>query len=180
MGGTVTAVSGNAEYSFTKPNHAAITLLAGLGVEGDVHAGVTVKHRSRVAQDPTRPNLRQVHLIHQELFAELGEAGFDVAPGDLGENITTGGIDLLGLSTGTLLRIGDDAVLEVTGLRNPCRQIDDFQNGLLKQVIGRDEAGNVVRKAGIMSVVVVGGVVRPGDGIKAEIPGGPHRPLVRV
>jgi MOSC domain-containing protein YiiM len=180
MSGTVTAVSSNGEYSFTKPNHAAIRLLAGLGVEGDVHAGVTVKHRSRVARDPTRPNLRQVHLIHEELFAELGAAGFAVAPGDLGENITTGGIDLLGLPTGTLLRIGDSTVLRVTGLRNPCRQIDGFQNGLLKQVIGRDEAGNTVRKAGIMSVVVEGGVVRPGDTIKAELPDGPHRPLERV
>jgi MOSC domain-containing protein YiiM len=180
MDGTVTAVSGNGEYSFTKPNHAAIRLLTGLGVEGDVHAGVTVKHRSRVAQDPTQPNLRQVHLIHEELFAEVGEAGFEVTAGGLGENITTRGIDLLGLPTGTLLRIGDDAVLEVTGLRNPCRQIDDFQNGLLKQVIGRDEAGNIVRKAGIMSVVIEGGVVCPGDTIKAELPDGPHRPLERV
>jgi MOSC domain-containing protein YiiM len=180
MDGIVTAVSGNGEYSFTKPNHPAITLLAGLGVEGDVHAGVTVKHRSRVARDPAQPNLRQVHLIHEELFAEVGEAGFDVTAGDLGENITTSGIDVLALPTGTLLRIGDAAVLEVTGLRNPCRQIDDFQNGLLKQVLGRDEAGNTVRKAGIMSVVVEGGVVRPGDTIKVELPAGPHRPLAPV
>lgn len=115
MSGIVTAVSSNGEYSFTKPNRDSITLLAGLGVEGDVHAGVTVKHRSRVAQDPTQPNLRQVHLIHEELFAEVGEEGFRVAPGELGENITTRGIDLLGLPVGTLLRIGDDAVLEVTG-----------------------------------------------------------------
>ncbi|MYS88753.1 MULTISPECIES: MOSC domain-containing protein [Streptomyces] len=180
MNGRVTAVSSNGEYSFTKPNRDSIRLLAGLGVEGDVHAGVTVKHRSRVAQDPTQPNLRQVHLMHEELFAELGEEGFKVAPGDLGENITTQGIDLLGLPTGTLLRIGDTAVVEVTGLRNPCLQIDTFQDGLLKRVVGRDEAGNVVRKAGIMSVVREGGVVRPGDAIEAELPTGPHRPLARV
>ncbi|MER6202009.1 MOSC domain-containing protein [Streptomyces sp. NPDC001586] len=180
MYGTVTAVSSNSEYSFTKPNRDSITLLAGLGVEGDIHAGVTVKHRSRVAQDPTQPNLRQVHLIHEELFAEVGAAGFDVSPGDLGENITTRGIDLLGLPVGTLLHIGDGAVLEVTGLRNPCLQIDNFQDGLLKQVVGRDEAGNVVRKAGIMCVVKEGSSVRPGDTIKAELPGGPHRPLERV
>ncbi|MDN3022694.1 MOSC domain-containing protein [Streptomyces sp. S.PB5] len=179
MSGTVTAVSSNAEYSFTKPNRESITLLAGLGVEGDVHAGVTVKHRSRVAQDPTQPNLRQVHLIHEELFAELGAEGFEVVAGDLGENITTRGIDLLGLPTGTLLRIGD-AVLEVTGLRNPCLQIDHFQDGLLKRVVGRDEAGNVVRRAGIMSVVRAGGAVRPGDAIAVELPSGPHRPLERV
>ncbi|OEU88190.1 molybdenum cofactor biosysynthesis protein [Streptomyces abyssalis] len=180
MSGMVTAVSSNGQYSFTKPNRGSITLLAGLGVEGDVHAGVTVKHRSRVAQDPTQPNLRQVHLIHEELFAEVGEEGFAVAPGELGENITTRGIDLLGLPAGTLLRIGDEAVLEVTGLRNPCLQIDNFQEGLLKQVVGRDEAGNVVRKAGIMSIVKEGGTVRPGDTIKAERPNGPHRALERV
>ncbi|MEV2211419.1 MOSC domain-containing protein [Streptomyces sp. NPDC050997] len=180
MSGLVTAVSSNGEYSFTKPNRDSVTLLAGLGVEGDVHAGVTVKHRSRIAQDPTQPNLRQVHLIHEELFAEVGAEGFNVVPGDLGENITTHGIDLHALPVGTLLRIGDDAVLEVTGLRNPCLQIDNFQDGLLKQVVGRDEAGNVVRKAGIMSVVKEGGTVRPGDTIQAELPSGPHRPLERV
>ncbi|MET9869870.1 MOSC domain-containing protein [Streptomyces sp. NPDC006386] len=180
MSGRVTAVSSNGEYSFTKPNRDSITLLAGLGVEGDVHAGVTVKHRSRVAQDPTQPNLRQVHLMHEELFAEVAEDGFEVAPGQLGENITTAGVDLLGLPTGTLLRIGDSAVLEVTGLRNPCVQIDAFQGGLLKRVVGRDEAENVVRKAGIMSVVREGGVVRPGDRIEAELPAEPHRPLERV
>ncbi|WP_329325851.1 MOSC domain-containing protein [Streptomyces luteogriseus] len=180
MNAHVTAVSSNGEYSFTKPNRDSITLLAGLGVEGDVHAGVTVKHRSRVAQDPTQPNLRQVHLIHEELFAEVGEDGFKVAPGELGENITTRGVDLLALPTGTLLRIGDGALLEVTGLRNPCLQIDLFQDGLLKQVVGRDEAGNIVRKAGIMSVVREGGVVRPGDTIVVELPSEPHRPLERV
>ncbi|MFH9060000.1 MOSC domain-containing protein [Streptomyces coeruleorubidus] len=180
MSGVVTAVSSNGEYSFTKTNRDSIRLLAGLGVEGDVHAGVTVRHRSRVAQDPTQPNLRQVHLMHEELFAEVGEAGFKVAPGELGENITTQGIDLLGLPAGTLLRIGGTAVLEVTGLRNPCIQIDNFQDGLLKRVVGRDGAGNVVRRAGIMSVVREGGVVRPGDTIEAELPTGPHRPLDRV
>jgi len=175
--GVVTAVSSNGEYSFTKPNRSSIRLLAGLGVEGDVHAGVTVKHRSRVARDPTQPNLRQVHLIQAELFDEVGGEGFSMKAGDLGENITTSGIDLLGLPVGTLLRIGDEAVVEVTGLRNPCLQIDDFQDGLLKQVVGRDAAGNLVRKAGIMSVVRVGGVVRPGDAITPELPEGPHRPL---
>ncbi|MDC0767567.1 MOSC domain-containing protein [Streptomyces sp. HD] len=180
MSGSVTAVSSNGEYSFTKPNRDSIRLLAGLGVEGDVHSGVTVKHRSRVAQNPDQPNLRQVHLIHEELFGEVGEEGFKVAPGELGENITTRGIDLLGLPVGTLLRIGDSAVLEVTGLRNPCLQIDNFQDGLLKQVVGRDEAGNIVHKAGIMSIVREGGVVRPGDTIEAELPAGPHKPLERV
>ncbi|MFF2411269.1 MOSC domain-containing protein [Streptomyces sp. NPDC058092] len=176
----MTAVSRNEAYSFTKPNRKSITLLAGLGVEGDVHAGVTVKHRSRVAQDPTHPNLRQVHLIHAELFGELRAAGFEVAPGDLGENVTTNGVDLLALPVGTLLHLGDEAVVEVTGLRNPCLQIDNFRDGLLKQVVGRDAAGRIVRKAGIMGVVTAGGVVRPGDPIEAELPVGPHRALERV
>lgn len=180
MGGTVVAVSSNGQYSFTKPNRDSVTLIAGFGVEGDVHAGKTVKHRSRVAKDPTQPNLRQVHLIHEELFAEVAEAGFAVKPGELGENVTTRGLDLLGLPTGTLLRIGAEAVVEVTGLRNPCLQIDNFQQGLLKRVVGRDADGNVVRKAGIMGVVRAGGVVRPGDAIEVELPDGPHRPLERV
>ncbi|MFF2570598.1 MOSC domain-containing protein [Streptomyces sp. NPDC058084] len=178
--GTVTTVSSNGVYSFTKPNRESITLLAGLGVEGDVHAGVTVKHRSRVAKDPTVPNLRQVHLIHAELFDDVAGAGFEVSPGDLGENVTTRGIDLLGLPTGTRLHLGAEAVVEVTGLRNPCAQIDDFCHGLLKHVLGRDENGQVVRKAGIMSVVLAGGEVRPGDPIRVELPAEPHRPLEMV
>ncbi|MFE5296770.1 MOSC domain-containing protein [Streptomyces sp. NPDC056632] len=178
--GTVTTVSSNGVYSFTKPNRESITLLAGLGVEGDVHAGVTVKHRSRVAKDPTVPNLRQVHLIHTELFDDVAGAGFEVSPGDLGENVTTRGIDLLGLPTGTRLHLGAEAVVEVTGLRNPCAQIDAFCHGLLKQVLGRDENGQVVRKAGIMSVVLAGGEVRPGDPIRVELPAEPHRPLEMV
>ncbi|MET8575100.1 MOSC domain-containing protein [Streptomyces sp. NPDC005012] len=180
MDATVVAVSRNEEYSFTKPNRESITLLAGLGVEGDVHAGTTVKHRSRVAQDPTQPNLRQVHLIHEELFDEVVSAGYVVAPGELGENVTTRGVDLLKLPVGTLLRLGEEAVVEVTGLRNPCLQIDNFQRGLLRQVIGRDENGEVIRKAGIMGVVRAGGVVRPGDTITVTLPPEPHRPLERV
>ena len=167
-------------YSFTKPNRDSVTLLAGFGVEGDVHAGVTVKHRSRVAKDPSQPNLRQIHLIHQELFAEVRAQGFEVAPGDLGENVTTSGIDLLGLPVGTLLHLGDEAVVEVTGLRNPCYQIDHFQEGLLKQVVSRNADGTLVRKAGIMGIVAIGGFVRPGDPVGVELPAGPYRPLERV
>ncbi|MEV5984956.1 MOSC domain-containing protein [Streptomyces sp. NPDC052051] len=180
MSGTVGAVSSNGVYSFTKPNRESIRLLAGLGVEGDVHAGVTVKHRSRVRQDPTQPNLRQVHLIHEELFDEVRMAGFEVAAGQLGENVTTRGIDLLSLPRGTRLRLGDEAVVEVTGLRNPCAQIDGFAKGLLKQVIERDEDGRPRFKAGIMGIVVTGGVVRPGDPVGTELPAGPHVPLERV
>jgi len=178
--GVVTAVSRNEEYTFTKPTHASITLLAGLGVEGDVHQGVTVKHRSRMAQDPTQPNLRQVHLMHAELFDELRAKGFSVEPGEIGENVTTRGIDLLDLPTGTLLHLGPDAVVEVTGLRNPCLQIDNFSKGLLKEVVGKGPDGELVRRAGIMSIVLVGGVVSPGDEIRVELPAEPHRPLHKV
>lgn len=180
MTAVVTAVGLSPAHSFSKPVVETIRLLAGLGVEGDAHLGVTVKHRSRVKVDPTQPNLRQVHLIQGELHDELAAAGFAVVPGDLGENVTTRGIDLLGLPTGAKLRLGAEAVVEITGLRNPCSQIDGFQTGLLKQVLGRDEAGNLVRKAGVMGIVLAGGTVRPGDPIGIELPPEPHRPLERV
>ncbi len=176
----VVAVSSNGEYRFSKPNRESITLLAGLGVEGDVHAGVTVKHRSRVARDPSQPNLRQVHLMHSELHEELRAKGYAVEAGQLGENVTTAGLDLLGLPTGALLRLGEQAVVEVTGLRNPCLQIEGFSTGMLAEVVGRDDQGGIVRRAGVMSVVVTGGVVRPGDPVTVELPPAPHRPLLPV
>ncbi|WP_405591886.1 MOSC domain-containing protein [Streptomyces sp. NBC_01190] len=178
--GTVVAVSRDARHRFSKPTRDSITLLTGLGVEGDAHLGVTVQHRSRVARDPSQPNLRQVHLIHAELFDELRAAGYEIAPGDLGENVTTRGLDLLGLPVGTRLRLGPDAVVEVTGLRNPCLQIDRFRSGLLKRVIGRDEAGAIVRKGGIMGVVLADGVIRPEDAVLVQLPAAPHRPLETV
>lgn len=177
MAGVVVAVSRSAEHTFSKPNEDAIRLLAGLGVEGDAHLGVTVKHRSRVAKDPTQPNLRQVHLIHEELQEELRAAGFEVGTGSMGENVTTRGIDLLGLPTGTLLRLGGTAVVEVTGLRNPCRQLDRYQHGLMKAVLARGEDGRVIRKAGVMGVVRAGGEVRPGDPVAIEVPRSPHQRL---
>jgi MOSC domain-containing protein YiiM len=157
-----------------------IRLLAGLGVEGDAHLGETVKHRSRVARDPSQPNLRQVHLIHAELHDELRANGLAVSPGEMGENITTREVDLLGLPTGTRLHLGDTAVVEVTGLRNPCLQLDLFQPGLLAAVVGRDENGNIIRKAGIMSIVLTGGEIRPEDRIRVELPPEPHLPLEPV
>ena len=180
MDGFVVAVCRSGRHEFSKPVAESITLLAGLGVEGDAHMGVTVKHRSRVAGDPTAPNLRQVHLIHRELFDDLAGAGFVVQPGELGENVTTAGIDLLGLPTGARLYIGTHAVVEITGLRNPCTQIDDYQDGLLGQVARRASDGSVVRRAGIMGIVQVGGVVRPDDRVTVVLPDGPHRPLERV
>ncbi|WP_165960619.1 MOSC domain-containing protein [Actinocrispum wychmicini] len=178
--GVVTAVSRSNEYTFSKPNEASITLVAGLGVEGDAHQGATVKHRSRMARDPSQPNLRQVHLVHQELHDELRDKGFAVGPGDIGENVTTSGIDLLALPAGTRLHLGALAVVEVTGLRNPCLQLDGFQRGLQKAVLDRDAAGRLVRKAGIMSIVVAGGEVRPGDPITVVVPPEPHTPLEPV
>jgi MOSC domain-containing protein YiiM len=158
----------------------SIRLLSGLGVEGDAHLGVTVKHRSRVKKDPTQPNLRQVHLIHEELFDELRAGGFDIAPGMIGENITTHGIDLLGLPRDARLHVGASAVIGVTGLRDPCRQLNDFRPGLMQAVLDRDTEGNLIRKAGIMGVVLAGGDIRAGDTIRVELPPEPHRRLERV
>ncbi len=177
MTGKVLAVSARRGHHFSKTNALEIRLIAGLGVDGDAHAGVTVKHRSRVAKDPSQPNLRQVHLMHAELFEALRAGGFQVAPGDLGENVTTTGLDLLALPAGARLRLGDHAVVEITGLRNPCVQIDRFQPGLMAAVLDRAADGSLVRKAGVMGVVRVGGDVRPGDTIRVELPAGPHRAL---
>ena len=159
---------------------AEIKILAGLGVEGDAHLGVTVKHRSRVAVDPSQPNLRQVHLIQHELFDDIFEEGFKVAPGDLGENITTSGIDLISLPRGTILKVGEQATLEVMGLRNPCAQIDNFKSGLLSKVVGRDNEGNLIRKAGIMCIAKTSGRVQPNDLIEIELPKPPFEKLERV
>jgi len=176
----VVAVSKDGEHRFSKPLVDAVTLVAGWGIEGDAHAGTTVQHRSRVARDPSQPNLRQVHLLHAELFDEVAEAGFSVEPGQMGENVTTSGIDLLGLPEGAVLRLGDDASVQVTGLRNPCQQINGFEPGLLRAVLGRAEDGTVERKGGVMSVVLTGGTVRPGDRIRVELPAGERRPLQPV
>ncbi len=180
MSGTVTAVSRSATYTFSKPNQNSIRLLAGLGVEGDAHMGETVKHRGRMARDPHQPNLRQVHLIHAELHDELRASGFNVSAGQMGENITTRGVDLLGLPTGTRLHLGNEAVVEVTGLRNPCTQLDGLQPGLMAAVLSHDEQGNLIRKAGVMGIVLTGGQVSPGDPIRVELLPGPHRSLEPV
>ncbi len=180
MAGVVTAVSRSSGHTMTKPNRDRIVLVAGLGVEEDAHQGETVKHRSRVARDPGQPNLRQVHLIHAELHDELRAAGFDVTAGQMGENITTRGVDLLGLPAGARLQFGETAVVELTGLRNPCAQLDGIQPGLMAATLGRDDQGNLVRKAGVMAIVLTGGEVRPDDPIRVELPPEPHRPLQPV
>ena len=178
--GTVTAVSLSAAHTFSKSNQECIRLLAGLGVAGDAHSGVTVKHRSRVAQNPDQPNLRQVHLIHAELHEELRGNGFDVSAGQMGENVTTRGVALLALPTGARLCLGETAVVEITGLRNPCAQLDALHLGLMAAVLDRDAQGNLVRKAGVMGVVLVGGEVRPGDPIRILLPPKPHTPLDKI
>jgi MOSC domain-containing protein YiiM len=180
MSATVVAVHRDEVHRFSKHPVDGVDLVAGLGVAGDAHAGVTVQHLSRVRRDPAAPNLRQVHLIAAELLDEFAERGFDVAPGRLGENVTTRGIDLLGLPTGTQLRLGAAAVLEVTGLRNPCLQLDRYQRGLQRAVLDRAPDGSVVRRAGVMSVVLAAGRVRAGDAIATTLPAGERRPLEPV
>jgi MOSC domain-containing protein YiiM len=180
MTGIVEAVHKSASHTLSKPGQSCIKLRAGLGVEGDAHMGVTVKHRSRVARDPHQPNLRQVHLLHAELHDELCARGFTVQAGEMGENITTRGIDLLSLPTGTRLYLGAEAIVEITGLRNPCAQLDRLQHGLMAAVLDRDAQGQLIRKAGIMGIVLTGGEVRPADAIRVELPPEPHQPLAPV
>ncbi|MDQ6934701.1 MAG: MOSC domain-containing protein [Actinomycetota bacterium] len=176
----VVGVHRHDDHQFSKPPADSVQLVAGRGVAGDAHFGTTVQHRSRMARDPSQPNLRQVHLIHTELLEELRAKGYDVHPGQLGENLTTQGVDLLGLPAGALLCVGSEVVLEITGLRNPCVQIERFAPGMLGEVTGRGPDGEVLRRAGVMSVVRTGGVVRPGDPIQAQLPEGKHQRLAPV
>jgi MOSC domain-containing protein YiiM len=180
MNSRVIAVSLSATHTMAKPTRESIRLVARLGVEGDAHLGELVKHRSRVRIDPSQPNFRQVHLIHAELHDELLTAGFALVPGQMGENVTTRGIDLLSLPTGARLRLGASAVIELTGLRNPCGQLDRIQQGLRAATLARDEHGNLVRKTGVMGVVLADGEVRPGDLISVDLPPEPHQPLKPV
>lgn len=180
MTATILAVASHPSHAFSKPTRLSIRLLPGLGVAGDAHCGATVKHRSRVRRDPTQPNLRQLHLLHAELFDELAPKGFPLSPGDIGENVTTRGLDLLALPRGTRLRLGASAVVELTGLRNPCSQLDAFAPGLMAATLDRDADGHLIRKAGVMAIVLAGGDVAPGDPIVVERPPGPHEALLPV
>lgn len=177
MTATVLAVHKSAGHTFSKPTVDEIRIVEGLGVEGDAHAGAKVKHRYDAAREPDRPNNRQVHLIQSELFAELTDKGFTVGPGQMGENVTTAGVDLLALPLGTVLHLGDTASVQLTGLRSPCNYINGLAEGLVQAVLDRDADGNLVRKAGVMSVVLSGGTVRPGDALVIELPDGPATPL---
>jgi len=178
--GKIIALSKSDAHTFNKYNCEKISLLQGLGVDGDAHLGKTVKHRSRISKDPLQPNLRQVHLIHSELFDELAEKNFFVAPGDMGENITTQGIDLLNLPRHAILKIGASAAIQITGLRNPCSQLESIKKGLMKAVLDQDEHGNLIRKAGIMGIVLQGGDVFVGDEILIHLPDHPFEKLENV
>ena len=180
LGAKVIAVAKDGAHRFSKKLMSEICIVEGMGVAGDAHLGETVKHRSRVATNPSAPNLRQVHLIHSELFSEVRKRGFVVGAADLGENITTTGIDLLALPKGTILKIGQTVELEVTGLRNPCKQINEFQAGLLSAVLMKEANGNVIRKTGVMAVAKVGGLVKASDPIQLSYPMKPYFPLERV
>jgi MOSC domain-containing protein YiiM len=180
MEAMVVMVSRSATHTMAKSHVDFIRLVAGLGVDGDAHQGETVKHRSRVARDPSQPNLRQVHLIHAELHDELAAAGLPVRPGQMGENVTTRGVDLLALPTGTRLRLGGSAVVELTGLRNPCLQLEGIHDGLMQAVLDRDADGGLIRKAGVMAVVLSTGTVHPNDPIQVIPPPSPHTALAPV
>ena len=176
----VVAVSCSGSHTMSKPRVERVRLLEDFGVEGDAHAGVTVKHRSRVARDPTQANLRQVHLLHAELFDALRAKGFKITPGLMGENVTTRGVDLLALPLGARLRLGESAVVEITGLRNPCYQLDGLQPGLMEAVLERDPERGQVRKAGVMGIVIASGDVAAGDVIRVELPDLAHVALKAV
>jgi MOSC domain-containing protein YiiM len=178
--GRVTHLHRGDAHTFSKGPADELVLVAGLGVTGDAHFGSTVQHRSRVRADPTQPNLRQVHLLQGELHDELAAQGFDVRPGDIGENITTRGVDLLSLFTGTVLCLGAGPLVALTGLRNPCRQLDTFRAGLMDAVLEPTPDGRLIRKSGVMAVVLIGGVVHAGDPIEIQPPPGPGVPLQRV
>lgn len=178
--GRVAGLAASPRHRFSKAPQPSVLLVEGHGVQGDAHAGATVRHRSRRRWRPEAPNLRQVHLLSAELLGELAAKGYDVGPGDLGENVLTAGLDLLALPTGTVLRLGEEAELEVTGLRNPCVQLDRFADGLMAELVGRGEDGAVVRRAGVMAVVRRSGTVVVGDAVTVLLPRPPYRPLAPV
>jgi len=178
--GVVVAVSSSPSHNFSKANRDSIRLVAGLGVAGDAHFGHTVQHLVRIRDNPASPNLRQVHLIHSELFGELHTGGFAIVPGEIGENVTTKGVDLLKLPKGARLHLGDTAIVELTGLRTPCRQLDRHQAGLLAAMKGEDGQGKLIIKSGVMGMVLAGGTVKPNDVIRVELPAEPHHPLGKI
>ncbi len=177
ISGSVIAVCSRDAHLFSKENREEIELIKNFGINGDAHAGMYVKHRSRVKKNPKQLNLRQVHLIPIELLNEMKQHRYDLHPGDLGENITTSGIDLINLPLNSQINIGEEVVLEVKGLRDPCKQIEAFKEGLLKKMITKDADGNLIRKTGIMTIVLGGGIVKPNDKIEVVLPKKPYHKL---
>ncbi len=177
MPARVVAVSLSRTHTFSKHPQPHIHLLAGLGVEGDAHCGATVRHRYLARRDPTQPNLTQVHLLQAELLETLRSSGFPLLPGDLGENITTSGIDLLALPASTRLHIGPAAVVEITGLRTPCVQMNHLRPGLMAAVFTYLPSGKKSPRTGVMSIVRRGGTVTPDCPIEIELPALPHQPM---
>ena len=175
MSARVLALSLSPTHTFSKSPQQRLKLVAEHGVEGDAHFGVTVKHRSRVAKNPDAPNLRQVHLIHQEMLDRVASSGLDLKPGDIGENILTAGVDLLALSRGARLQMGS-AEVEVTGLRNPCLQLDNFKPGLRRAFLQKRANGEIIRLAGVMAIVAKTGEVSLDDLSKVTSPT-THTPL---
>ena len=178
--GWVFAICSSPKHGFSKQPQRSIRLLAGRGVEGDAHCGETVQHLYLKRRNPLAPNRMQVHLLQSELFDELAFVGYALTAGQLGENITTRGIGLLNLPQGTRLHLGGEAVVELTGLRTPCKLIEDFKPGLLKQVISRDAANKVLAKAGVMAIVLHGGDVHERSPIRVEYPAARHVPLQMI
>jgi MOSC domain-containing protein YiiM len=173
----VTSVSLNPLHTFSKRPVPEIRILAHHGVEGDAHAGEKVQHLYRVRKNPNAPNLCQVHLIAEEFLEELRTQNFPIEPGQLGENIIVRSLDLCSLSVGATLRLGSDALIEITGLRDPCNQLNTLRPGLMKACLARSLDGTLIRKAGVMAIALVSGSVRPGDPIHLTLPPHPHRPM---
>lgn len=175
----VIAVASDSKHNIIKPIRESVRLIAGWGVEGDAHAGKTVQHRYDKRRNPDAPNLRQVHLMHSELFDQVSGLGLSVKPGQMGENITTRHIDILNLPRGTQLRIGE-AVIEITGLRNPCKYLNQIAPGLLKACLGKHEDGTNFPHSGVMGVILADGEVKAGDEIHIITPPKPHERLKPV
>jgi MOSC domain-containing protein YiiM len=176
--GSVVAVSIDGKHRFSKTPRLSVSLTKGHGIEGDAHYGPLVQHRCLARRAPTAANLRQVHLIPSELFDALRTRGFEVRPGNLGENITTLGLDLECLPLGTMLRLGASAIVRLTGLRTPCILIDRFEAGLKDELRGGLLGPRF--RAGVMAIVSDGGEVSPGDLIRAVLPAPPHVVLPRL
>jgi len=179
LDGRVVGLARDGRNGFSKSAMDTICLIQGQGVEGDAHSGPFVRHRYLARRQPRLPNLRQVHLIPSELFEALRNAGYDLHPGDLGDNIATAGLDLETLPMGALLDLGSEACIELTGLRTPCVLIDRFRTGLKRQMVCSEPVAPRFR-CGVMSIVRTGGRLAVGDPIRVRLPPKPWTDLPAV